>query len=50
MPIIKKCKCPIISLISYISFKVFENDILPIIKSLDPNEADGWNNMPVKMI
>ena len=32
------------------SFQVTENDILAIIKSLDPNKAHGCNNISVKMI
>ena len=32
------------------SFQVTENDILAIIKSLDPNKAHGCNNIAIKMI
>ena len=32
------------------SFHVDENDILAIIKTLDPNKAHGCNNISIKMI
>ena len=32
------------------SFHVTENDILAIIKTLDPNKAHGCDNIPIKMI
>ena len=32
------------------SFQVTENDILAIIKSLDPNKAQGCDNLSIKMI
>ena len=32
------------------SFHVTENDILAIIKTLDPNKAHGCNNISIKMI
>ena len=32
------------------SFHVNENDILAIIKTLDPNKAHGCNNISIKMI
>ena len=32
------------------SFQVTENDMLAIIKSLDPNKAHGCDNIPIKMI
>ena len=32
------------------SFHVTENDILAIIKTLDPNKTHGWNNISIKMI
>ena len=32
------------------SFQVTENDILAIIKTLDPNKAHGCDNIPIKMI
>ena len=32
------------------SFQVTENDILPIIKTLDPNKAHGCDNISIKMI
>ena len=33
-----------------ISFQVTENEILLIIKSLDPNQVHGWYNTSIKMI
>ena len=32
------------------SFQVTENDILAIIKTLDPNKAHGCDNISIKMI
>ena len=32
------------------SFHVTENDILTIIKTLDPNKAHGCHNISIKMI
>ena len=32
------------------SFQITENDILAIIKALDPNKAHGYNNISIKMI
>ena len=31
-------------------FHVTENDILAIIKTLDPNKTHGWNKISIKMI
>ena len=32
------------------SFSITEKDILAIIKSLDPNNSHGWNNISIKII
>ena len=32
------------------SFQIAENDLLAIIKTLDPNKAHGCNNISIKMI
>ena len=32
------------------SFSITENNILVVIKSLDPNKSHVWDNIPIKMI
>ena len=32
------------------NFKLKANDILHVIKNLNPNKAHGWNNVSIRMI